>query len=120
MKVVNAKLFALKYKLLKKLNASLEKDKNAIKENAKITFDKYAKIQLVECTKRSYSKEDQEKLDKFAQENGIVKQETKYLRIDIDNIATEIDEKVDEILTMLEDSNDKMIKKVASKVANKK
>lgn len=120
MKIVNAKLFALKYKLLKKLNASLEKDKEAIKENAKITFDKYAKIQLVECTKRSYSKEDQEKLDKFAQENGIVKQETKYIRIDIDNIPTEVDTKVDKILTMLEDSNDKMIKKVASKVANKK
>ena len=120
MKIVNAKLFALKYKLLKKLNASLEKDKNAIKENAKITFDKYAKIQLVECTKRSYSKEDQEKLDKFAQENGIVKQETKYLRIDIDNIATEIDEKVDEILEYLEDSNDKDIKRVASKMANTK
>ena len=120
MKTINAKLFALKYKLLKKLNASLEKDKEAIKENAKITFDKYAKIQIIECTKKSYSKEDQEKLDKFAQENGIVKQETKYLRIDIDNIATEIDEKVDEILEYLEDNNDKLIKKVASKVADRK
>jgi len=120
MKIVNAKLFALKYKLLKKLNASLEKDKEAIKENAKITFDKYAKIQVIECTKKSYSKEDQEKLDKFAQENGMVKQETKYIRIDIDNIPTEVDEKVDEILEYLEDNNDKLIKKVASKVANRK
>ena len=120
MKIVNAKLFALKYKLLKKLNASLEKDKEAIKENAKITFDKYAKIQIVECTKKSYSKEDQEKLEEYAKSKGYEKQETKYLRIDIDNIPEEVDTKVDEILTMLEDSNDKMIKKVASKVANRK
>ena len=120
MKIVNAKLFALKYKLLKKLNASLEKDKEAIKEGAKITFDKYAKIQLVECTKKSYSKEVQQELEEYAKSKGYEKQETKYLRIDIDNIPNEIDNKVDEILTMLEDSNDKMIKKVASKVADRK
>lgn len=120
MKTINAKLFVLKYKLLKKLTESLEKDKKAIKENAKITFDKYAKIQIVECTKKSYSKEVQKELEEYAKSKGYEKQETKYLRIDIDNIPTEVDEKVDEILTTLEDSNDKMIKKVASKVANKK
>lgn len=120
MKIVNAKLFALKYKLLKKLNASLEKDKEAIKEGAKITFENYAKIQLVECTRKTYSKEIQEKLEEYAKSKGYEKQETKYLRIDIDGIPGEIDTKVDEILATLEDSNDKMIKKVASKVANKK
>ena len=120
MKIVNAKLFALKYKLLKKLTESLEKDKEAIKENAKITFDKYAKIQIVECTRKSYSKEVQQELEEYAKSKGYEKQETKYLRIDIDNIPTEVDAKVDEILTMLEDSNDKDIKRVASKVANKK
>ena len=120
MKIVNAKLFALKYKLLKKLTESLEKDKEAIKENAKITFDKYAKIQVVECTKKSYSKDVQKELEEYAKSKGYEKQETKYLRIDIDNIPTEVDAKVDEILTMLEDSNDKDIKRVASKVANKK
>lgn len=120
MKTINAKLFALKYKLLKKLNASLEKDKEAIKENAKITFDKYAKIQIVECTKKAYSKEVQQELEEYAKSKGYEKQEIKYLRIDIDNIPEEVDEKVDEILTMLEDSNDKMIKKVASKVADRK
>ena len=117
MKNVNAKIFALKYKLLKAITNSLEKDKNAIKEGAKITFENYCKIQLVNCTKKSYSKEDQEKLDKFAQENGIEKQETTYTRIDIDGIPTEIDDKVNEILATLEDSNDKDIKRVASKVA---
>ena len=120
MKTINAKLFALKYKLLKKLNASLEKDKEAIKEGAKITIENYAKIQLVECTKKSYSKEVQQELEEYAKSKGYEKQETKYLRIDIDNIPEEVDEKVDEILATLEDSNDKMIKKVASKVANKR
>ena len=120
MKTVNAKLFALKYKLLKKLNASLEKDKEAIKNNAKITFQDYCKIQIVECTRKAYSKEVQKELEEYAKSKGYEKQETKYTRIDIDKIPTEIDEKVNEILTTLEDSNDKVIKRVASKVKNKK
>ena len=120
MKTVNAKIFALKYKLLKRLNASIEKDKNAIKEGAEITRKDYCKIQIVECTKKSYTKEQQETLDKYAQENGFEKQETTYIRIDIDNIPTEIDNKVDEIFNTLEDSNDKDIKRVASKVARVK
>lgn len=120
MKKVNAKLFALKYKLLKKLNASLEKDKNAIKEGAEITFKDYCKIQIIECNKASYTKEQQKILDEYAQEIGITKAVTTYTRIDIDNIPTEIDDKVDEIFTTLEDSNDKDIKRVASKIANTK
>lgn len=120
MKKVNAKLFALKYKLLKKLNASLEKDKNAIKEGAEITFKDYCKIQIIECNKASYTKEQQKILDEYAQEIGIAKAVTTYTRIDIDNIPTEIDDKVDEIFTTLEDSNDKDIKRVASKIANTK
>ena len=120
MKKVNAKLFALKYKLLKKLNASLEKDKNAIKEGAEITFKDYCKIQIIECNKASYTKEQQKILDEYAQEIGIAKAVTTYTRIDIDNIPTEIDDKVDEIFTTLEDSNDKDIKRDARKMANTK
>ena len=118
MKTVNAKIFAIKYKLAKMLNASLEKDKNAIKEGAKITFENYCKIQIVECTKKSYTKEAQEIIDKFAKENGLEKQETKYIRIDIDKIPTEVDDKVNEIINTLENDNDKDIKRIASKVAN--
>ena len=120
MKTVNAKIFALKYKLVKKLNASLEKDKNALKEGATITRKDYCKIQIIECTKKTYTKEQQQILDKYAEEKGFEKQETKYTRIDIDNISTEIDNKVDEILNTLEDSDDKDIKRVASKVASVK
>ena len=120
MKTVNAKIFAIKYKLAKMLNASLEKDKNAIKEGAKITQKDYCKIQIVECTRKTYTKEAQEMIDKFAKENGLEKQETKYIRIDIDNISTEVDNKVNEIFTTLENDNDKIIKRVASKVANTK
>lgn len=118
MKTVNAKIFAIKYKLAKMLNASLEKDKNAIKEGAKITRNDYCKIQIVECTKKSYTKEAQEIIDKFAKEKGFEKQETKYIRIDIDKIPTEVDDKVNEIINTLENDNDKDIKRVASKVAN--
>lgn len=115
---VNAKLFALKYKLLKKLNASIEKDKEAIKNGAEITFKDYCKIQLVECQRASYTKEAQKMLDEYAQEIGLAKAVTTYTRIDIDNIPTEIDDKVEQIFTTLEDSNDKDIKRVASKVAS--
>lgn len=118
MKNVNAKIFAFKYALLKRLNASIEKDKNAMKEGAKITFENYCKIQLVECTKKTYTKEQQAILDKYAEENGIKKQETKYTRIDIDNIPNEIDERVNKMLETLENNdNDKIITKAASAVA---
>lgn len=116
---VNAKLFALKYKLLKKLTDSLNKDKELIKEGAEITFKNYCKIQIVECTKASYSKEDQKKLDEYAKANLISKQITHFKRIDIDNIPIEVDSQVDEIFNTLENSQNKTIQKVASKVANK-
>ena len=116
-KAVNAKILALKYKLLKVLATSLEVDKNAIKEGAKITFKDYCKIQVVECTKSYYDKEAQAKLDKFAEENCIAKTVTHFKRIDIDNIPIEVDKKVNNIIATLEDSNDKDIKRVANKVA---
>lgn len=121
MKTVNAKIFALKYKLLKKLTDSLNKDKDLIKDGAKITFNDYCKIQVVDCTKASYSKDDQAKLDEYAQKNLISKQITHYKRIDIDNIPIEVDEKVDNIFNTLEqETNDKETKKVASKLQNTK
>lgn len=118
MKKVNAKIFALKYKLMKKLETSLNKDKDLIKEGADITFKDYCKIQIVECTKTSYSKEDQKKLDKYAKANLISKQITHYKRIEIDNIPIEVDEKVDNIFNILENTQDKEIKRVASKLNN--
>ena len=121
MKTVNAKIFALKYKLLKKLTDSLNKDKDLIKDGAKITFNDYCKIQIVDCTKASYSKDDQKKLDEYAQKNLISKQITHYKRIDIDNIPIEVDEKVDNIFNTIEqETNDKETKKVASKLQNTK
>lgn len=117
-KTVNAKIFALKYKLLKKLTDSLNKDKDLIKEGTRITFNDYCKIQLVECTKASYSKEAQAKLDEYAKANLISKQITHYKRIEIDNIPIEVDDKVNEILNTLEDNQDKDIKRVASKLNN--
>ena len=115
-KTVNAKIFALKYKLMKKLETSLNKDKDLIKEGAKITFNDYCKIQIVDCTKASYSKEDQKKLDEYAKANLISKQITHYKRIEIDNIPIEINDKVDELFNILENSQDKEIKRVASKI----
>ena len=117
MQKVNAKLFALKYKLLKVLTNSIEKDKKALKDGAEISFKDYCKIQLVDCTRTSYSKEDQAKLDEYATKMCIAKQVTHYTRIDIDDIPTEVDNKVNEILNTLEDSNDRVIARVASKVA---
>lgn len=120
-KTVNAKIFAIKYKLLKKLTDSLNKDKDLIKDGAKITFNDYCKIQVVDCTKASYSKDDQAKLDEYAQKNLISKQITHYKRIDIDNIPIEVDEKVDNIFNTLEqETNDKETKKVASKLQSTK
>ena len=116
-KTVNAKIFALKYKLMKKLETSLNKDKDLIKNGAKITFDNFCKIQLVDCTRTSYSKEDQAKLDEYASKMLISKQVTHYTRIDIDNIPQEVDNKVNDIFNIIEqNTEDKDTKKVASKL----
>lgn len=120
MKKVNAKWFAFKYKLLKRIETSLNNDKELIKNGAEITFKNYCKLQVVECTKASYSKEAQAKLDAYAKANLITKQITHYKRIDIDNVPVEVDNKVDEIFNILENTQDKDIKRVASKIANKR
>ena len=117
MKTVNAKIFALKYWLIKKLNASLEKDKNAIKEGATITLKDYCKIQLVECTKTSFDKDKIEALaKKYKVDVSTLQKETTYTRIDVDNVPTEIDNKVNQILDTLGRDNDRVIARVASKV----
>lgn len=118
MKKVNAKIFALKYKLLKRLTDSLNNDKELIKNGAEITFKDYCKLQVVDCTKASYSKENQKKLDEWAEKNCITKQITHYKRIDIDNIPVEVDNQIDEIFNILENTHDKEIKRVASKLNN--
>jgi len=120
MKTVNAKWLAFKYMLAKKLNASIENDKKAIKEGAKITFENYCKIQQVECTRKSYTKEQQAILDEYAKEKGFEKQETKYIRIDIDEIPEEVNTQVEQAFTTLENSNNVLIAKVANKVATMK
>lgn len=119
-KSVNAKIFALKYKLVKVLNASLEKDKTALKEGAKIAFNNYCKIQIVECSKSTLDKSKVQNLcDKYGVDISTLLNTTNYKRIDIDNVPTEVDDKVNEVLNTLEnDSNDKNIKRVASVVAN--
>ena len=116
-KTVNAKWLAFKYKLAKRLNTSIEYDKNAIKEGAKITFKDYCKIQIVECTRAYYDKEEQAKLDKLAEENCIAKKVTHFKRIDIDDIPNETDIQVEQALNILENSNNKDIKRIANKVA---
>ena len=120
MKNVNAKWYAFKYKLMKILAKSIEEDNNAIKNGAKITFENYCKIQLINCSRKSWSKEAQTLADKYLTELGFEKQETNYLRIDIDNVPAETDEKVAEVFNEMQNSNDKDIKRVASKVANNK
>ena len=117
-KTVNAKIFALKYRLMKKLETSLNKDKDLIKEGAEITFKNYCNIKIIDCTKTSYSKEDQVKLDEYAKANLISKQITHFKRIEIDNIPIEVDDKVDNIFNILENTQDKEIQRVASKLNN--
>lgn len=120
MKNVNIKLFAIIYTLNKRLTKKLDEMKKAIIEGANTTFKDYANVKVVECTRTSYDKEAQAKLDKFAEENCIAKTITHYKRVEIDNISIEIEEKANNIIQTLENANDKTIKRVASKVADKK
>ena len=115
MKNVNVRLYAILYKLDKIITEKLNEMKKAISNNANLTFEKYAKIQVVNCTRKSWSKEAQALADKYLTELGFEKQETNYTRIDIDNINEDIDNTVNNIINVLMNSNDNTIKRVASK-----
>lgn len=118
---INVYLYAIKYKLHKILEASLEKDKEALKNGiVKLTNPQYATIKVVEYTRSAYNKADQAILDKYAEENGIVKETKTYKRVEIDNIDPKVDNIVSGIITTLEDSDNKIAKRVATKIATKK
>lgn len=119
MKNVNVKLFAVIYTLTKNLNKKLDEMKKAIAEGANLTFKDYANIKVVECTRKSWSKEAQTKADEYLTKLGYEKEETKYTRVEIDNINNSAMEIANNVFNTLEDSNDKNIRKVASKVASK-
>ena len=122
---VNAKVFALKHTLFKMLKDSLENDKDAIKNGAEIACKDYCKIQVVGCEK---SVLDETKVQALCNEYEIdistLKKTTHYQRVDVKNVPTEVDNRVKNIFNMLEDSNDKIISKVANimvgKAASKK
>ena len=118
---VNAKILALKHSLFKRLKDSLENDKEALKNGANITFKDYCKIQVVDCEKSTL---DEAKVQALCDEYGIdiatLKKTTHYKRVDIKNVPIEVDDKVEDIFNILQDNNDKIISKTASKVANVK
>ena len=117
---VNAKVFALKHTLFKMLKDSLENDKDAIKNGAEIACKDYCKIQVVGCEK---SVLDETKVQALCNEYGIdiatLKKTTHYKRLDIKNVPTEVNDKVEDIFNMLKDSNDKVITKTANIMVNK-
>jgi hypothetical protein len=116
-KSVNVLVYAIKYTLKKMLDKSLTEDNEAIKNGAKLTFEKYAKIKQVECTRKDYTTEAKAKIEEFAKANNLQKVETKYIRIEVDNIDNTAIETAKEVFNTLENSDNKNIAKVASKIA---
>lgn len=119
-KTVNAKLYALKHTLYKRLEKSLDNDKNLIKEGAKLTFKDYCKIQLVPCTKTTLDKNKVKELcDKVGIDISTLEKHTDYYRIDIDNIPEETNIRVENIINNLETDNDRIIARAASAIKEK-
>lgn len=116
-KIVNIKTYALIDRLIKTLAKVQNSMKKELLEGATQSFDTYAKVKIVDKTRYSYSKEDQKALEEYAKKLGMVKIPTNYQSIEIDNINDEVNDKVDQIMSLLELSNDNTIVKVASKVA---
>lgn len=115
---INGKIYALKYKLYKLLENSLNADKEAIKNGATITFKDYCKIKSVDCTKTTL---DRNKVLEICNKYGIdistLENTTQFQRITIGNVPNEVNEKITQVLSLLELANDTTIVKVASKVA---
>lgn len=118
--MVNVKLFALKYKLVQKLNKSLENDKNAIKNGDNCTFANYCKVQVVECNKSTLDKTKLVALcDKYGVDINTLYNTTRHQRVDINGIPSSVDDKVDEIFNLLKTtSNDNVVVKLASEVSD--
>ena len=122
---INAKIFALKHTLFKTLENSLKSDKEAIKNGVEIAHKDYCKIQVVDCEKSILDEAKVLELcDKYGVDITTLKKTTHYQKVDVKNVPTEVNNKVENIFNMLEDSNDKIISKVANmmidKVASKK
>jgi hypothetical protein len=121
MKVVNLKLFALKYRLVKILNESLEADKKAIKEGTEIWNKNYCDIRSVPIEKSALDREKvQELCDKYGIDIKTLEKTTTFSRLDVKNIPAEVDNKIDEILEIVKTiSDDSNVKRVANGLANK-
>lgn len=120
MKKVNVKLYATIDKLVKQLTKIQNEMKQDLINGAEKSFENYANIKVVECTRKSWSKEVQQELDEYAKSKGYEKVETQYKRVDIDNVNEEVNNTIEEVVNMLDNSNNKLVTKVASKVANVK
>ena len=123
MKNVSAKQYATIDKIIKALQAVQNSMKEDIKNGANVTYKDFAKIQVINCDKFDYTKEDKDKIDLWAKSQGFVKVNKPYQRIDLDSISKDADATVLEVMQLLEDnsnsnsnSNSKTIAKVASKV----
>lgn len=118
MKSVNVKLFAIKHKLIEKLTKSLNADKELIKNGAELTQTKYAKIQLVECTKSTLDKDKVKELcNKYGIDISTLEKATTYKRLDIDNISTEVTDIVDNVFNTLDNDNtDKAVSRIAASI----
>lgn len=119
-KTVNAKLYALKHTLYKRLEKSLENDKNSLKEGAKLTCSKYCTITLSARTKTTL---DRNKVEALCSKIGIdistLENHTNFYRVDINNIPEETNIRVENIINSLETDNDRIIARAASAMKTK-
>lgn len=109
MKQVNAISFAFRYIIAKALNDSLERDKKAIKEGAKITNNAFCKITIGTYSKKVWSKEATEKADNILESLGYEKQEVINTRINVGNISNNIDNFAQKTLKLLDKKENKLI-----------
>lgn len=118
-KTVSAKLYALKHALYKRLEKSLENDKNLLKEGAKLTCDKYCTITLSTRTKTTLDRNKVEALcSKIGVDISTLENHTSFYRVDISNIPEDIDTKITSITNNLETNNDKIITRIANAIRN--
>ena len=102
MNKINVFLYAIKYGLYKTLEASLDKDKETLKNgSAELINSEYATIKVKDYTTMDYSEADQAILDKYAEENGIVKEVKTYKRVNIYHIDPKVDNIVSGITTTI-------------------
>lgn len=120
MKKTDKRLYATLDVLIKLLTQVLEEMKKDIRETEAYTFNNYCNLNVVNKTKRDFSKETKAKMEAWALSKGYKKElVSSWKEIKITKVNPKTDKIINDLLmTLSENTTDKTIAKLVTNVIN--